>query len=155
MGEDSISNKGRLVQDFGSDHQHGPGTPMMRAPFIGVTCFALAGMVVTATLMGKDVPQTGIEAYFINGGLVTEGDHSLDLSRPMFVRGQVPICPSEDALENYSPGDPGGCTTLSSSTPAGLVGIVTNGMRKPTFQMQLNTPNGTIRGWVDYENLSN
>ncbi len=44
---------------------------------------------------------------------------------------------------------------LSSNTPAGLIGIVTNGMRQPTFQMQMKTRDGTIRGWVDYNNLTN
>jgi hypothetical protein len=128
---------------------------MIRMSIVGVTCFALAGMAVTAVLAGKNVPQTPMAAYFVNGEIVTAGDHSLDLSRPIFVRGNVPVCPSEDALANYSSGDTAGCTTLSSNTAAGLIGIVTNGMRQPTFQMQMNTRDGTIRGWVDYNNLTN
>jgi hypothetical protein len=128
---------------------------MIRMSIVGVACFALAGMAVTAILAGKDVPQSTITAYFVNGQLVTAGRHSLDLSRPIFVRGNVPICPSEDALASYSSSDPQGCTVLSAGAPAGMIGIVTDGMRQPTFQMQMNTPNGTIRGWVDYNNLSN
>ncbi len=128
---------------------------MIRGSIIGVACFALAGMVVTATLAGKDEPQTGMAAYFINGDMVTAGRHSLDLSRPIFVRRDVPICPSEEALAGYSPGNSEGCTVLRSNAPAGLIGIVTDGMREPTFQMQMNTPDGTIRGWVNYNNLTN
>jgi hypothetical protein len=128
---------------------------MMRTSIVGVACFALAGMAVTAILVGKNVPQSGIAAYFVNGAMVTEGRHSLDLSRPIFVRGDVPICPSEDALATYSSGDTQGCTVLSSGTSAGLIGIVTDGMRQPTFQMQMKTPDGTIRGWIDYNNLTN
>jgi hypothetical protein len=128
---------------------------VIRMSIVGAACFALAGMAITAVLMGKNVPQTGVVAYFVNGEIVTAGNHSLDLSRPIFVRGNVPICPSEDALETYSSGDSAGCTTLSSDTPAGLIGIVTNGMRQPTFQMQMHTRDGTIRGWVDYNNLTN
>jgi hypothetical protein len=128
---------------------------MIRTSIVGGACFALAGMAVTAILLGKDVPQTGMEAYFVDLDMVTPGRHSLDLSRPIFVRSNVPICPSEDALANYASGDNQGCTVLSASAPAGLVGIVTNGMRQPTFQMQMNTPGGAIRGWVDYNNLTN
>jgi hypothetical protein len=128
---------------------------MIRMSVFGIACFALAGMAITAVLAGKTVPQTGMVAYFVDGEIVSAGRHSLDLSRPIFVRGNVPICPSEDALANYSSGDSGGCTMLSSNTPAGLIGIVTNGMRQPTFQMQMKTRDGTIRGWVDYNNLTN
>jgi hypothetical protein len=127
----------------------------MGTPIISGACFALAGMAITAVLMGKNVPQTGMAAYFVNGEIVTAGRHSLDLSRPIFVQGDVPICPSEDALANYTPGDPLGCTVLSSSAAAGLIGIVTDGMRQPTFHMQMNTPNGIIRGWVEYNDLKN
>jgi hypothetical protein len=128
---------------------------MIRTSFIGVAAFVLAGVVITTILAGKDVPQAGMTAYFLNGEIMTAGRHSLDLSRPIFVRGNVPICPSEDALSDYSSGDTAGCTTLSSDAPAGLIGIVTDGMREPTFQMQMKTPNGTIRGWVNYHNLTN
>ena len=105
--------------------------------------------------MGKDVPQTANAAYFIDGNLITSGHHSLDLSRPIFVRGDVPICPSNDALANYQPDDPEGCTTLPASAPADLIGIVPDGMRQPIFQMQMNSPDGPIRGWVNYNNLTN
>jgi hypothetical protein len=124
---------------------------MIGKSIIGITAFALAGLVVTAALLGKDVPPTSMNAYIVNGQTITEGDYSLDLSRPIFVRGNVPICPTQDALSAYSPSDPGSCTVLSTSAPAGLVGIVTNG----TFQMQMQTPEGTVRGWVNYNNLSN
>jgi hypothetical protein len=128
---------------------------MIRNSVVGIACFALAGLAVTATLAGKDVPRTAMTAYFVNGQTVTSGRHSLDLSRPIFVRGNVPICPSENALETYSSDDPEGCTTLGRNVSAGLIGIVTDGMRQPTFQMQMHTPAGPIRGWVDYNNLTN
>jgi hypothetical protein len=128
---------------------------MIRTSILGAAGFVLAGMGITAVLAGKTVPQTGMAAYFVNGEIVSAGRHSLDLSRPIFVRSNVPICPSEDALASYSSGNTGGCTTLSSNTPAGLIGIVTNGMQQPTFQMQLKTQDGTLQGWVDYNNLTN
>jgi hypothetical protein len=128
---------------------------MLTTSIVTGACFAMASMMVTAILLGKDVPQAGIAAYFVNGAMVTEGRHSLDLSRPIFVRSDVPICPSEDALATYTSGDPQGCTVLDSGASAGLIGIVTDGMRQPTFQMQMKTPDGTIRGWVDYNNLTN
>jgi hypothetical protein len=128
---------------------------VIRNSILGIAAFAIAGLTVTAVLVGKDEPQASMAAYFINGQTITQGHYSLDLSRPIFVRGQVPICPTEDALAAYSANNPAGCTVLSSSAPAGLVGIVTNGMRQPTFQMQMQTPQGTIKGWVDYNNLTN
>ncbi len=128
---------------------------MIRMSFVGVAGFVFAGMAITAVLAGKTVPQTGMAAYFVNGQIVTAGRHVLDLSRPIYVRSNVPICPSEDALANYSSGDSAGCTTMTSNTPAGLIGIVTDGMRQPTFQMQMKTRDGTIQGWVDYNNLTN
>ena len=155
MSEDQIWNSLPLAQYAAPEHRHGRTFPMIRDSIIGVACFALAGLAVTATLAGKDVPQTGMAAYFINGQMVTAGHHSLDLSRPIFIRGNVPICPSEDALAEYSAGYNAGCTVLSTSTPAGLIGIVTDGMRQPTFQMQTRTRDGTIRGWVDYNYLTN
>jgi hypothetical protein len=155
MGGDNIWSGDPLAQYSVSDQRHGQGRPMMRTSLVGVACFALAGMAITAILVGKDVPQTGMEAYFVNDQLVTAGRHSLDLSRPIFVRGNVPICPSEDALAGYSSGDTEGCTVLHDDAPAGLIGIVTDGMRQPTFQMQMKTPDGTIRGWVEYNNLTN
>ncbi len=127
----------------------------MGTPIVAIACFALAGMAVTAILLGKDVPQTGTVAYYVNGDMVTAGRHSLDFSRPIFVRGYVPVCPSADALANYTSDDPQGCTVLSSSAAAALLGIVTDGMRQPTFQMQMSTPSGAVRGWVDYDNLTN
>ena len=150
MSESSIWNRERLAQNSRPDHR-----PGQAAAIIGVACFALAGATVTAVLMGKDVPQTANAAYFIDGNLITSGHHSLDLSRLIFVRGDVPICPSNDALANYQPDDPEGCTTLPASAPADLIGIVPDGMRQPIFQMQMNSPDGPIRGWVNYNNLTN
>ena len=155
MSEGHIWNREHLVQYSAPDQKAGQRRLMMRTSVLGITCFALAGMAVTAILVGKNVPQTGMTAYFLTGDMVTAGRHSLDLSRPIFVRGNVPICPSEDALADYSAGDTAGCTTLNTSEPAGLIGIVTDGMRQPTFQMQMSTPDGTIRGWVNYNNLTN
>ena len=155
MSRDSIRTIRRLATQAVSRPKHAQRAPAIRASFVGIACFALAGLAVTATLVGKDVPQTGMAAYFINGNMVTVGRHALDLSRPIFVRGAVPICPSEDALAAFSPGNASGCTVLATKAPAGLVGIVTDGMREPTFQMQMNTPDGTIRGWVNYNNLTN
>ena len=128
---------------------------MIRTSYVGIACFVLAGMGVTATLVGKNVPHTAIAAYLVDGTIVTAGRHSLDFSRPIFVRRDVPVCPSEDALASYSSGNPQGCTVLSSGAPAGLIGVVTDGMRAPTFQMQMKTSDGTIQGWVDYNNLTN
>jgi hypothetical protein len=155
MSKNNIWTSRPLAPYLASDQGQRQKAPGLRASFIGIACFALAGLGVTAILVGKDVPQTGMAAYFVNGDLVTTGRHSLDLSRPIFVRANVPICPSEDALAGYSSGDPGGCTVVSANAAAGLIGIVTDGMREPTFQMQMDTPNGTIRGWVDYNNLTN
>jgi hypothetical protein len=138
-----------------SNQSPGRGLPKIMGSIIGVACFALAGLAVTTVLAGKDEPQTRSTAYFVNGQIVTDGRSSLDLSRPIFVRSNVPICPSEDALATYSAGDSQGCTTLASNAPAGLVGIVTDGMRPPTFQMRMRTPDGTVQGWVDYNNLTN
>jgi hypothetical protein len=128
---------------------------MISKSIIGITGFAISGLVVTAALLGKDVPQASMNAYIVNGQTITAGADSLDLSRPIFVRGHVPICPTQEALSAYSPSDPGGCTMVSTSAPAGLIGIVTNGMQQPTFQMQMKTPQGTVQGWVDYNNLRN
>jgi hypothetical protein len=138
-----------------SDRNNRSELPLIRNSIVGLAAFAIGGLAVTAILVGKDVPQSSMNAYFINGQTITEGHYALDLSRPIFVRGEVPICPTEDALAAYSPSDPAGCTILSSGAPAGLLGIVTDGMRQPTFQMQMQTPKGTIRGWVDYNNLTN
>jgi hypothetical protein len=128
---------------------------MIRNSDIGIMAFAVAGLSVTAILAGKDAPQAAMAAYFINGQTITAGHYSLDLSKPIFVRGAAPICPSEDALEAYSPSNTAGCRLLSSGAPTGLLGIQTNGMRQPTFQMQMETSKGTVRGWVDYNNLTN
>lgn len=128
---------------------------MISKSIIGITGFAISGLVVTAALLGKDVPQASMNAYIVNGQTITAGADLLDLSRPIFVRGHVPICPTQEALSAYSPSDPGGCTMVSTSAPAGLIGIVTNGMQQPTFQMQMKTPQGTVQGWVDYNNLRN
>jgi hypothetical protein len=155
MSEGSIWDRERLAQYSYSNQTRGKGMSMIRSSILGVAGFAVAGILVTSVLVGKDVPQTGMTAYFLSGTMVTAGRHSLDLSRPIFVRGNVPICPSEDALASYSAGNRQGCTVLGANAPAGLIGIVTDGMRQPTFQMQMNTPNGTIRGWVNYNNLSN
>jgi hypothetical protein len=128
---------------------------MIGKSIIGIVAFALSGLVVTAALLGKDAPQASMNAYIVNGQTITAGANSLDLSRPIFARGHVPICPTQDALSAYSPSDPGGCTVVSTSAPAGLMGIVTNGMQQPTFQMEMKTPHGTVEGWVDYNNLRN
>jgi hypothetical protein len=128
---------------------------MIGKSIIGIAAFALSGLVVTAALLGKDVPQSSENAYMVNGQTITVGSDSLDLSRPIFVRGHVPICPTQDALSAYSPATPAGCMVLGTSAPAGLIGIVTNGMQQPTFQMEMKTPQGTVQGWVDYNNLRN
>lgn len=148
---DTMRWRGHLV----SDRTDGSDFPMISKSIIGITGFAISGLVVTAALLGKDVPQASMNAYIVNGQTITAGADSLDLSRPIFVRGHVPICPTQEALSAYSPSDPGGCTMVSTSAPAGLIGIVTNGMQQPTFQMQMKTPQGTVQGWVDYNNLRN
>jgi hypothetical protein len=154
MSENQTWDGEPLVKYSASNQTPGRGLPGIRNSII-IACFALAGLAVTATLAGKDAPQSGTTAYFANGQIVTGGRSSLDLSRPIFVRSNVPICPTEDALATYSAGDSQGCTTLASNAPAGLVGIVTDGMHPPTFQMRMRTPDGTIQGWVDYNNLTN
>jgi hypothetical protein len=155
MSENNIWDRGHLAQYSQPDQVRGNAVPMVRTSIIGGICFALAGLMVTSILMGKDEPQTAMAGYFLNDAMAPTSRHALDLSRPIFVRSDVPICPSEDALSSYSSGNTQGCTILSSGAPAGLIGIVTDGMRQPTFQMQMNTPDGTIRGWVDYNNLTN
>ena len=155
MSEDNIWTREHLDAYLSPGEGRRQRNIVSRASIVQIACFALAGMAVTAVLAGKDVPQTTTTAYFDNGETLTAGRHSLDLARPIFIRGNVPICQSEDELANYSSGDARGCTTLSSDTRARLVGIVTDGMRQPTFQMQMNTPDGPVRGWVGYNNLTN
>ncbi len=155
MSENHTWDGKSLATYSASNQTSGRGFSKITGSIIGIACFALAGLVVIATLAGKDQPRTGITAYFENGQIVTDGRSSLDLSHPIFVRGNVPICPSEEALATYSADDSQGCTTLAGNAPASLVGIIADGMRPPTFQMRMRTPDGTIQGWVDYNNLTN
>lgn len=129
---------------------------MIRNSSLGFILFAVAGLVIIAILAGDNssTRSAGMLAYFINGDNLVRG-HSLDLSKPIFVSRATPVCQSEDALERYSPSSPGDCTVIDTGAQAGLVGIQTNGMRQPSFQMQLQTAGGTVKGWVDYNSLHN
>lgn len=130
---------------------------MISKSSLGIIVFAVAGLVVTAILAGDNSssPSSGMIAYFINGDNLVARRHSLDLSKPIFVSGATPVCSSEAALEHYTPSDPGDCSVIDTGAQAGLVGIQTNGMRQPSFQMQMRTPNGVVKGWVDYNSLHN
>lgn len=149
-GESNFDGPGRLAQAKTTPH-----SSLARKSFIGVFLFVVCGLVVTAILTGETPPPAGMAAYFINGQIISVGRHSLDLGKPIFVRGATPVCSSEDALENYSVDRPGDCTVVDNSVSAGLVGIQTDGMREPSIQMQVQTPGGPVRGWVDYNNLHN
>jgi hypothetical protein len=122
---------------------------------LGLLFFVVCGLIVTVILAGETTPPVGMAAYSINGQIISDGHHSLDLSKRIFVRGGTPVCESEDALGSYAEGASGGCTIVSSSNPVGIVGIQTDGMREPSFQMQMQTGGGPVRGWVDYSNLQN
>ena len=117
--------------------------------------FVIAGGVVTAILTGETPPPAGMAAYFINGQTISVGHHTLDLGKPIFIRGAAAICPSEQSLENYSAGSPGDCTMVTNGVSAALVGIQADGMREPSIQMQMQTSDGTVKGWVRYNNLHN
>jgi hypothetical protein len=132
-----------------------PETSLARKSIAGVLLFVIGGLAVTAILTGETPPPVGMAAYFINGQTISVGRHSLDLGKPIFMRSETPICPSEDSLENYSMGSPGDCTVVTNPTPAGLVSIQTDGMREPSIQMQMQTPNGPVKGWVRYNSLHN
>ncbi len=132
-----------------------PEISAVRKSTLGLFLFVVCGLVITMVLAGENTPSIGTAAYFINGQVISVGPRSLDLAKPVFVRGATPVCSSEQALENYSAGNPGDCTVVSSDNAAGIFGIQTDGMREPSFQMQLNTPSGPVRGWVDYKNLHN
>lgn len=126
---------------------------MIRSSTVGILLFAAGGIAITAALAGGDATQTETTAYSFNGQTNSDGSYSLDLSKPIFVRGEMPICPSESALEAYSPSNPNGCTLLGNSAPAHLLAIQTDGMLPATTQVA--TPGGLVRGWVDYSNLTN
>lgn len=128
---------------------------MARKSIIGLLLFVVCGLIITAILAGETRPPVGMAAYFVNGQIISVGRHTLDLSKPVFVSGQTPVCPTEESLESYAPDNPGPCTVVSDVSPAGVVGITTDGMRAPSFQMQMQTSSGTIKGWVDYGNLHN
>ncbi|HEX3984298.1 MAG TPA: hypothetical protein VHX12_11430 [Acidisoma sp.] len=128
---------------------------MARKSVLGFLLFLVCGVVITAILAGETTPPASMNAYFVNGQIISVGRHSLDLSKPVFLRGETPVCATEDALENYSSENPGNCTVVSSVTAAGLVGIMTDGMREPSFQMQMKTSSGPVKGWVGYNNLHN
>ncbi|MCB8879334.1 hypothetical protein ACELLULO517_03745 [Acidisoma cellulosilytica] len=132
-----------------------PESSLARKSLVGVFLFVIGGLVVTAILTGETPPPVGMAAYFINGQTISVGRHTLDLAKPIFVRGAAAICPTESDLENYSAGSPGDCTMVTNGLPAGLVGIQADGMREPSIQMQMQTPNGPVKGWVDYNNLHN
>jgi hypothetical protein len=155
MSEDHTVETPEVQQDAVFDQPRLSETPLIPASIVGILAFAIAGLAVTSVLFGQDVPQSGIAAYLVNGQIIAGSHHSLDLSRPIFVRPQVPICPTEDALAAYSRSDPQGCTLVRSGAPAGLMGMLTNGMQQPTFEMRLTTSSGTIKGWVNYNNLTN
>jgi len=129
---------------------------VLRKSSLGVILFIVPALIVTAILAGDRtaVPSSGMLAYFLNGDSLV-AHHSIDLSKPIFVSGATPVCGSEDALEHYTPSDPGDCTVIDSAARAGLIAIQTDGMRQPSFQMQMQTPSGTVRGWVDYNSLHN
>ena len=129
---------------------------MLRTSSLGLILFAVVGLFITAILAGDrtSMPGNGMLAYFINGDSLV-ARHTLDLSKPIFVSGQTPVCASEGALEDYTPSNPGDCTLIDATARAGLVGIQTDGMRQPSFQMQMQTPHGPVRGWVDYNSLHN
>jgi hypothetical protein len=139
----------------------GPRARQARSPLsmIGniaaLVIFAAAVALVTVALLGNTNQPNAVAAYFLNGNTVVLGRHSLDLSQPIYLRGSMPVCPSTDALANYSPGNPSGCTLTSSTVQAGLIAILTDGMKQPSFEMTLGKGPGAIRGWVDYSNLTN
>jgi hypothetical protein len=122
---------------------------------LGILAFAVAATVVIMTLLGDPSHPVGVAAYFLNGNTVVLGRHSLDLSKPIFLRDSMPVCPDTDALMNYSPGNLEGCVLTQSTVPASLIAIMTDGMKQPSFQMQLGHGTSAIRGWVDYSNLTN
>lgn len=130
---------------------------MIRKSSFGVFIFAVGGVVVTSILAGDNTPSTsaGMLAYFIGGDSLVPRHHALDLSKPIFVSGATPVCGSEDSLERYSPSNPGDCTVINVGAKAGLVGMETDGMRQPMFQMQMQTSSGPVKGWVDYNSLHN
>ncbi|WP_284944802.1 hypothetical protein [Acidisoma cladoniae] len=122
---------------------------------LGMIAFAVGATVVIMTLLGDPSRSAGVAAYFLNGNTVVLGRHSLDLSKPIFLRGSMPVCPDTDALVNFSPDNPNGCVMTQSTVPASLIAIVTDGMKQPSFQMQLGRGPSAMRGWVDYSNLTN
>ncbi len=116
-----------------------------RKSTFGILLFVICGLAITAILSGETPPPAGSAAYFINGQVISVGRHSLDLAKPIFLQGATPVCGSEDALESFSVSNPGDCTVVDSTARAGLVGIQTDGMRAPSFQMQMQTPKA---GWI-------
>ncbi|GAB0118059.1 hypothetical protein [Acidisoma sp. 7E03] len=129
---------------------------MLRNSSLGLMLFVVTGLIITAILAGDRtaVPSSGMLAYFLNGDSLV-AHRSIDLSKPIFVSGATPVCGSEEALENYTPANPGDCKVIDSAARAGLIAIQTDGMRQPSFQMQMQTDAGTVRGWVDYNSLHN
>lgn len=122
---------------------------------IGIAGFTIASLTVTLVLLGTDLRQPPRTAYLLDEPVTMTGRLPLDLSRPIFLRRDVIICATQDALATYAPSSPGDCAVMSSAAQAGVVAIVTNGMRQPTFELQMATRKGTVVGWVDYNDLKN
>jgi len=129
--------------------------PAGGSSFLGFFGFSGVAAVVTMTLLGNTHQAAGVAAYFLNGNTLTVSRHALDLSRPIYLRDSMPVCPTVDDLTNYSAGNPAGCVLTQSTVPASLVAIVSDGMKQPKLQMELGKGPSAISGWVDYSNLTN
>jgi hypothetical protein len=129
--------------------------PLADRSILGFAWFSIAAAVVTMMLLGNTHHAVRLPTYFLNGNTLTVDRHSLDLSRPIFLRDNMAVCLSAASLASYSVGDSDGCVLTQSRLPASTVAIVSDGMKEPSLEMQVGTGPSAISGWVDFTNLTN
>jgi hypothetical protein len=121
---------------------------------ISSAAFAAIGLAVVVSLGGLGGTSTNAPATYLNHGqTITIGANSLDLSKMIFIRGEV--CSDEDATAGSSSFNRQGCSLADSRIPTSVIEITANGLEAPSFKVEVDTTEGAAEGWVGFNNLKN
>jgi hypothetical protein len=115
--------------------------------------FVSIGFVIATLLWGTGTSWSDLRGDSDVSGVATTPDDLLDLSKPIFIRGE--LCPYEGLLASFSEADAQGCLVADGTKPVMVVATATNGLQARVFKIDMNTAEGTVEGWVSARSLRN
>ena len=121
-----------------------------------VAVSAVVAVAVAASLGGLDMlnrPNTTLITDQDTQSTSTVSGRSLDLLEPIYVRHE--LCPNQGLLAVYSEANSRGCLIADSKMPVSVIAAAINNRQVRVFEVDMETPEGTVEGWVESNDLRN